>query len=212
MDWATFFSHPLFIAAAPAVAAGGMTFVAGQVRNKRLSGELDGVKAELDRKRRRIEDLERAGRDSGNPAEAAQASKSALVSGLNDLLDHAGADRATLYLPVEGADDAFMGLLVLATAPTDISDQTFHGTVFAGREAQAVRAFLDREVVQSGATAFAFDGYAPSATYADCLFARAGATTSVPVAVVQLLGKGNTLDAARCAAAHAALAARFAAG
>lgn len=201
MDLATLLSHPAVIAIAPAAVTGGLALAGAKWRLSQLQKDLDAARGEISRKKLRIDELEREGSDSDNPTQRARSYKSALVSTLNDMLDDAAAERGTLYLPVDDADGAFLGLLILCSAPTDLSDKAFHGTLFAGREAHALRAFLDRTVVESRGSAFAFDGYRPGHTYADCLFQRAHGGAAQPVGVVQLLGGATDLDSQRCARA-----------
>lgn len=202
MDLFAFFAHPLFIAAAPATVAGLLAWLAGRYRISQLERDLATKTKEIERKKVRIEDLEREGKDSSSEATRAKALKSALISKLNDLLEFSHGSRTTLYIPVPDDEGAFLGLLILCTAPTDLADSSFHGTVFAGRDARAMQSFFDRQIVTSESTIYSFDGFQPSGTYADCIFERGKDNTARPVAVVQILfEKGQKLDTDLCKSA-----------
>ncbi|MCG6902156.1 MAG: hypothetical protein LJE68_05690 [Rhodobacter sp.] len=187
MDLSAFFAHPLFIAIAPAATAGGLAWLAGRYRIKQLEGETSALSADVSRKLARIEELERSGRDSASLETQARAIKSALISKLNDLLEFGHGSRATLYLPVNDSEGEFLGLLILCTAPTNLADSSFHGTVFAGRDAFAMQSYLDREIVQSDGSVYRFDGFSPTATFADCIFEPGRDGAAHPIGVVQIL-------------------------
>ena len=204
MSWSSFFAHPAFIAVAPALTTGLLGWLALKYRTSQLEKSVDAKADEIERKKLRIEELERSGRDASAQDVQARAVKSALISKLNDVMELARASRSSLYIPVDDAEGDFLGLMILCTAPTNLADSSFHGTVFSGRDALVMRSFLDREIVTSEGSAFRFDQFSPAHTYSDCIFEKDKGQSSRPIAVVQLLfDEKHRMDQAECKAAIA---------
>jgi class 3 adenylate cyclase len=196
-------SHPLLIATGPAVVAAVAAWLVRRNEVEVLRRALEAKSKALEGETARVASLVAAGRTSALPAEQAVARQQEAVSALNDLLDASRAERATLYAPLDDTEGNYLGLIVLATAPTNLAKQVFDGQVFSTRDARAVQCFLSREPVASEATAFRFDGVTPSSTYADCLMPSAAERRDSPLGVVQLLNVGETrIDRGR---AHAAI-------
>jgi len=191
-------------AVARAVAKGLVGWQALKYREKRLERDLDALRGQDQAKRARIEELERALAASGQESAGPVARKSEIVSALNDLLDHAQAERASFYVPVHNTGGEFLGLIVLATAPSDLSANSFIGTVFSGRDSRAVQCYLNGETTISDSTEFSFDRFRAAETYSDCL------QTSGLTGDVQLLsGPGGHIDTERADAAIAAFRTRL---
>ncbi|MXO59215.1 hypothetical protein GRI89_06645 [Altererythrobacter salegens] len=189
------FSNPLVVGVGTALATGAVSWQALKYREGRLEQDLAAARSQIADGRKQIDDLERSLRQAPGEATNPVAWKNQIVSRLTAITERAGVERATLYVPVDGADRQFLGLVVVATAPNDISSEAFIGTVFAGRDARAVTCFLDGTNISSDGSAFAMDGYRPSATYADCLQESATTGSGRKVGVIQLLSSsGKTID------------------
>ncbi|MBY6205529.1 hypothetical protein [Halomonas denitrificans] len=198
MSISAFFAHPFVLAAGGALVTGAVGWVTLKYRMGLMEKDLDEARKRIANKNARIAELEKSISIDGDETNLPVARKSAVVSVLNDILDHAGAERATFYVPAHNDEGAFLGLIVLATAPTDISDQSFIGTVFAGRDSKAVTCYLTGETLTAGQSAFSIDRYRPSSLYCECLQTSAVDGSGSRVGVIQLLS-GQALDPARAA-------------
>lgn len=198
MSISAFFAHPFVLAAGGALVTGAVGWVTLKYRMGLMEKDLDEARKRIANKNARIAELEKSISIDGDETNLPVAKKSAVVSALNDILDHAGAERATFYVPAHNDEGAFLGLIVLATAPTDISDESFIGTVFAGRDSKAVTCFLTGETLTAGQSAFSIDKYQPSSLYCECLQTSAVDGSGSRVGVIQLLS-GQALDPARAA-------------
>lgn len=198
MSISEFFAHPFVLAAGGALVTGAVGWVTLKYRMGLMEKDLDAARKRIANKNARIAELEKSISIDGDETNLPVAKKSAVVSALNDILDHSGAERATFYVPAHNDEGAFLGLIVLATAPTDISDQSFIGTVFAGRDSKAVTCFLTGETLTAGQSAFSIDKYQPSSIYCECLQTSAVDGSGSRVGVVQLLSD-QALDPTRAA-------------
>lgn len=186
-------ANPFVVGVGTAIAGGLVSWRALKYREGRLEADLEAARSQLQQQRGQIEQLEKTLANAPESDAKPVAWRSSIVSILNDLTDRTGADRATLYVPVENKRGAFLGLVVLATAHESASD-SFLGTVFSGRDARAVICFLDAVTVHSSATAFSIDGFMPSSTYAECLQTSALTGDGRKVGVVQLLSDKGAID------------------
>lgn len=198
MDILAFLANPFVVGVGTAAATGLVSWRALKYREGRLEKDLDAARSQVQQQRNQIEQLEKTVATTADGDSKPVAWRSAIVSILNELTERSGADRATLYVPVENRRGAFLGLIVLATAH-ETASASFVGTVFAGRDARAVISYLDAVTVHSSATAFSIDGFMPSSTYAECLQSSAAKGDGRKVGVVQLLSDKEPIDAAAAA-------------
>lgn len=187
-------ANPFVVGVGTAIAGGLVSWRALKYREGRLEKDLDAARSQIQQQRSQIEQLEKTVANAPDGDAKPVAWRSAIVSILNDLTDRSGADRATLYVPVENKRGSFLGLVILATAH-ETASASFVGSVFSGRDARAVICFLDAVTVHSTATAFSIDGFMPSSTYAECLQASALTGDGRKVGVVQLLSDKEPIDA-----------------
>lgn len=143
----------------------------------------------------------RAAAASGSKFEVLAGRRVEAVALLNDIIDHSGADLATLYVPVHCHESRFLGLMVLATAPSDRSNEAFLGTVFAGRDSAAVRSYLSRTPVYTPSTKFSIDEVVPRGAMAECIQESGLKGDGQVRGVVQVLSVSRELDQARASAA-----------
>lgn len=196
LNYLEILSSPVFVALAPALCTALAAVLINRHRTKLVEAELQSLKNQLLYRDKRIGELENSARDTNDSFAEQIANKSALVSTLNDVLAHSDAERATFYVPVQNANGNFLGLIVLATAPSDLSENLFIGTVFSGKDARAVESFFTNGSVSSRNTSFQFDGFSPNSTYAECLQTSALSGSRSKVGVVQLLSSStNGIDA-----------------
>lgn len=191
-------ANPFMVGIGTALAAGAVSWQALQYRQKRVEQDLAEARTLLVQSRKQVEALEGKLRESPGEATEPLAWRNELGRLLDEIRTQAGAERATLYVPVDGDGGQFLGLVVLATAPNDLASESFIGTVFSGRDSRAVMSFLDATCVYSDGSAFQLDGFAPTSTYAECLQQSATTAGGEKVGVVQLLsGSGKPIERER---------------
>lgn len=192
MDLSEFFSNPFVVAISAALVSGLLGWRALNYRVTRLEDDLQQARTVAHQKDEQIEELEKSLRQVDSETASPVAQKSGLIATLNKVLQQSGAQRASFYVPVHNQTGEFLGLIVVATAPRDLSSESFVGTVFSGRDSKAVECFLKRETVVSHATSFSVDNFRPDSTYSDCLQTSAMTGGGERVGVVQLLSEGGS--------------------
>lgn len=187
-------ANPFVVAIGPAIIAGVVALAVGRQKVEQVKAQLkeknDALVAE---KKRTLQLVELASQKDEGP-EKAEASRQTAVELLKDIIEETAAERATLYTPLEGPDGRFLGLVVLATAPSDLASSAFEGTVFSSREASAVKCFLSRQPTYAESSRYRYDDYSPDAMYADIVAADRADKRESPYGVVQILTKNASID------------------
>ncbi|WP_371228611.1 adenylate/guanylate cyclase domain-containing protein [Roseovarius sp. 2305UL8-3] len=142
------------------------TFVVDYKTKAGLKTEIAALKNDLGQKIQENKTLKTAAASANSGVTELIDAKKAAGEALKDLIDHSGWDRATLYLPTWDRYDNFLGLVVIATAPTDLSQDDFLGTVFSGQDSRAVKSYLSGQDNTSTQAVYSFDNLRPTETYA----------------------------------------------
>lgn len=191
MTYLEVLANPFVVGVSTAVATGLLGWGALKHQLTRLEQDVDKLRATNHGQEEQIKELEKTLHAAGSEASDAKACRSEIVRALNTLLEHSGAGRASFYAPVHNMQNEFLGLIVMATAPHDLSAGAFIGTVFSGRDSKAVECYLKGEAIESQATAFSLDNFVPKSTYAECLQLSAMTGGGEKVGVVQLLSEAG---------------------
>ena len=119
MDILAILGNPLVVGVGTATTGGLVSWQALKYREGRLEKDLDAARSQVQQQRGQIEQLEKTVATTADGASKPVAWRSAIVSILNELTERSGAERATLYVPVENRRGLMVGVpsSVWALAP-----------------------------------------------------------------------------------------------